>query len=158
MNTTDLSAMHDIIVPPFQSSYWPLALGYWLVLISLVILIVGCTIFFIYYTKKYRARTQALKELKLMSHQELSVYSALIKRVAIHYYGRESIARLSGKTWLKQLKSWAPQTQHPTLETLFSERYQPQHQPSMNLVELQPLFKKIIIQCSKKKGVLHAHS
>ena len=154
---TELPQMHDIILPTFQEHLWPLPIGYWICFITLMILVTGGSIITARYRKKYKARSQALKELKTMHHHELNAYSALTKRVAIHYYGRELIAPLSGQAWLKQLKNWAPTNQHPTLDQLFELRYQKQQSLTKSHTDLQPLFKHIIIQCSKKKGALHAH-
>lgn len=154
---TELPKMHDIILPAFQEPIWPLPISYWICIITLMIIIAVGSFATVRHKKIYKARSQALKELKTMHHYELNAYSALTKRVAIHYYGRESIAQLSGQAWLNQLKSWAPTDQHPTLEQLFELRYQKQQSLTENRTDLQPLFKHIIIQCSKKKGALHAH-
>ena len=49
MNPDPLAQMKDIVVPTFQASYWPLALGYWL----LIAVSIGLVVFGLFtYRKK----------------------------------------------------------------------------------------------------------
>ena len=61
---TDLPQMHDIILPTFQEHLWPLPVGYWIGLITLMVVSIGSAFAVVHYRRKYKARSQALKSSK----------------------------------------------------------------------------------------------
>lgn len=97
-------------------SWWPLAIGWWVVLLVIFLFIV--VIATIYWRKRAFERSwrnSALKALSKMernaSAQETAVsLSELIRRIAIHTYSRKACAGLEGKAWLRWLKEHDPET------------------------------------------------
>ena len=96
-------------------SVWPLAIGWWLVLVAIVLLIAGALI--IYWRKQVFARSwhnsalQALSKIEgdIANREIVFALSPLIRRIAIHRYSRKVCAGLAGKDWLRWLKKHDPQ-------------------------------------------------
>ena len=106
-----LKDLHDIHLPS-PVSFWPPAPGWYLV--ALIVLIS----LFVFSKKSYprlrrfRARKQALKQLKQLQNQlTLDVNAAdivagistLLRRVALLAFSRKQTARLAGREWLQFL-------------------------------------------------------
>ena len=127
MNPTEL-ALRDIHLPP-EISWWPLAWGWWLLIVLAVLGLVAL----VWWWLKRPAHTQqinlsaqasALQELDRIEKQynndplglvrELSV---LLRRIAISLYGRRSVAGLTGITWLQFLDKQGG-------SPVFSQRFQ----------------------------------
>lgn len=127
MNPTEL-ALRDIHLPP-EISWWPLAWGWWLLIVLAVLGLVAM----VWWWLKRPAHTQrinlsaqasALQELDRIEQQysndplglvrELSV---LLRRIAISLYGRRSVAGLTGITWLQFLDKQGG-------SPVFSQRFQ----------------------------------
>ncbi len=100
------------IVLPEPVSYVPQAVGWW-ILLGVVGLLVAWWVYRRYirwYGNRYRR--QALLELAMIKQQlsqkfgrisALAAISALIKRTAIEAFGRSNVAELSGQLWLEFL-------------------------------------------------------
>lgn len=97
-------------------AWWPLAPGWWLVLLGFVGLI--STIFFIRgYQRKRRqdwrfaakAEWLTLRPTDAISHDQVNQLATLLKRIAIQRYGRMTCAGLSGQAWLDWLTTHDPQ-------------------------------------------------
>ncbi len=109
--TAPLAQLKDIHLPE-PVSWWPLALG-WYLLIALVLLLVLCLTYRAY--KRYRyalAKKQALVLLATyQAHYEKernvpltsARISELLRRVALVYFPREQVASLHGEAWLQFL-------------------------------------------------------
>lgn len=106
MNTADPPAQLRDIHLPEPVSWWPPAPGWWIVaLVTLAALILA-----LYLVRRYLRRTRyrrlAIRELEILMAREkdnralLEKISALLRRVAIHAYGRQEVAPLSGTAWL----------------------------------------------------------
>ncbi|MFZ1386057.1 MAG: DUF4381 domain-containing protein [Thiolinea sp.] len=127
MNPTEL-ALRDIHLPT-EISWWPLAWGWWLLIVLAVLGLVAL----VWWWLKRPAHTQqinlsaqasALQELDRIEQQynndplglvrELSV---LLRRIAISLYGRRSVAGLTGITWLQFLDKQGG-------SPVFSQRFQ----------------------------------
>jgi hypothetical protein len=106
-----LQQLKDIHLPPYIGT-WPPAIG-WIILstVCFFILIYGS-----YYWYKQRKQNYAIKFAlkKLKQLEKLSLnnphhiniaeeISTLLRRTALHYFSRSSIAGLTGKSWLKFL-------------------------------------------------------
>lgn len=95
-----LQQLKDINLPE-PISWWPLAIGWWVLGLMCITAIVGI----IWYRKKTRLKRAALAELKRLKQGNradalaLAVpISMLLRRVAIKRYG-QSVAYLTGKAW-----------------------------------------------------------
>jgi len=95
----DFDDMHDIVVSD-SVSWWPLAPGWYVVMILLAIAMVW---YGFQGWKKWKAnqyRRDALRELDGVSPTE---FPSLVKRVAVSVWPREKVATLSGDAWLQFL-------------------------------------------------------
>jgi hypothetical protein len=98
-------------------SWWPLALGWW-ILIAIVLISVGSTVFFVVRKIKYQRSWQykAYKRLASMqtdigaadSKQVLQNLSIEIRKIAMLTTKRESCAGLIGPKWLEWLQQHDP--------------------------------------------------
>lgn len=113
MNGVDpLAQLRDIHLPE-PISWWPPAPGWWLLAIILLAVIAATSHFMRRYIRKNRYRKEALKELKLINENRighstrdiLEQIAILLRRVAIQSCGREAVAPLVGKSWLRFLNS-----------------------------------------------------
>ena len=103
-----LQQLHDIHLP-MPVGMWPLAIGWWVLLILVLLaLIYGVMIAVRYFIRKRAVRT-ALRLLrgyeKACQHSEqwgehLANITLLMKRVAMSYYPRDRVAGLQGEVWL----------------------------------------------------------
>ena len=109
---TEGPELRDIHLPA-DPSFWPLAPGWWL----LIVLSLLATIFLWRFIRSRQQRydgsiPQALHRLEWLATQEkmsdsqmIRQLSILMRRTSMSIYGRESIAGLAGKDWLKFLDS-----------------------------------------------------
>lgn len=98
---------HDIIEPA-PIGWWPLAPGWWLVM-ALLLITLGIAVR--WYWRRQRALAplrQATRELQHIRTQwqqqqdaraSTAALSALLKRVARHYYPHDEVAALTGARW-----------------------------------------------------------
>ncbi len=97
-SASPLDQLKDIHLPD-PVSIWPLAWPWWMLLLTIVI-VVGFTF---YLRKKNTWRRQALSELKLISSENkllcIQQCNRLLKQVALFRFG-SSCAPLSGEKWL----------------------------------------------------------
>lgn len=110
MPQVDLSGLKDIIVP-IRPDFWPLAVGWWIVIIGAVVLVLACIGWFVHYY--FSPLVYAQRELKkLKKHYHSSVIlareiSKLLKRAAILRFSAEKVAVLSDETWARFLSAEA---------------------------------------------------
>lgn len=89
---------------PAPLGWWPLAPGWWAIIVMLLIL--GAGFAYWYWRPVMRLRRIALRELKNLAHhthddmQLAASLQDLMRRYAIAVYGREKVAGLSGDNWL----------------------------------------------------------
>lgn len=124
-----LQALRDIHLPP-PISFWPPALGWYL--LALVIIVVGMFIgiSIIKYLRRTKARRIALEELNLLEKEYLqnnnaemvlSTLSQLLRRVALAYYPRKKVAGLHGERWLEFLDETGKSTTFQTEGSLLAK-------------------------------------
>ena len=104
-----LDQLKDIHIPS-DVSWWPLAIGWWLVAFIMLALVISLLILF----KRYRKKTLLLKvglepldqlvaDQSLSAQDWLNELSILLRRIAINVNGRSDIAGLVGNDWLAYL-------------------------------------------------------
>jgi len=96
-----LDNLHDIIVPP-AIGFFPLAPGWYIVLLLLLSLLFHFGYRYYQAYKKEQYRRDAQEELEALNDKNRENSIALLglaKRVGISAYGRESIAKLYGNMW-----------------------------------------------------------
>ncbi len=92
---------------PQEPGFWPMAWGWWMVAVLIIIAIAGGIFLFSKFKKRNEAKRIALNQLK--QTQSLKDAMLLLRQAALSYFPREHIASLSGTEWYvfldKQLKA-----------------------------------------------------
>jgi hypothetical protein len=106
-----LNELHDIHVPP-PISWWPLAPGYFLLIMIIVLTSIGIGLHY-RYRRARQIKKASLRELTnyqntYNQHPEQAAViaaqiSLLLKQVALLYYPRDVVASLQGDAWLRFL-------------------------------------------------------
>jgi hypothetical protein len=151
----DEVVLKDIHLPP-SPSFWPPALGWW-ILLALFIGIFGISFskFYSAYRKKLRKRRQhknILSKLKSFekklkknpSNQIIAEINILLRQLSVNYYPRSSIANLTGYDWLNFLDK-SGQTQGFTKgagRILIEAPYKSGETENLNLDEFIVLIRK----------------
>jgi hypothetical protein len=126
MNEQVLQNLKDVHLPD-AIGYWPLAVGWYVVIGLCLLLIFGTTIFVIQYRRKTKAQRLAIKRLKEIevSYRDAMDASAtayqlnmLLKQVSFAYFPRAAIAPLFGEPWLQFLgePEWGKQLSELTYQ------------------------------------------
>ena len=141
MNPEDLLAQLRNLDTPAELSWWPPALGWW-VLASLVLAgIIG----FIWVTIRDYRKGAAARDAKVSIEQAHDAYldrepsaasratflqevNAILKRLAARYQGSEEVAGLTGMAWRSYLAEVAPELNATELEPFVSAIYEAQPQ------------------------------
>ncbi len=101
-DSTSLNRLHDLALPP-KISWWPLAPGWYVVLLILLLLVLR-TIWQAWTKWKANAyRREALKELARADNA--SSVAEILRRTALAVAPRSEIAELTGEDWLKWLST-----------------------------------------------------
>ncbi|MEE9397253.1 MAG: DUF4381 domain-containing protein [Methylococcales bacterium] len=99
--------LRDIHLPD-PIGWWPPAPGWWIAF-GLLIFSVLSVLLVLKRLRRYKVRKTAAKQLALLRQtqipvkEKISSLSALLRRVAITAYPRESVASLTGSAWLQFL-------------------------------------------------------
>jgi len=117
MDSDPLGALADIHLPE-EVGFWPLAPGWWLVLAVLLGLAIWGLVVLGRRLHRLRLRHAAVTELehcraRLQSAADtetaridfLSEVNAVLRRVALAHYPRNTVAGLTGREWLEFLRS-----------------------------------------------------
>jgi len=152
----NLDRLHDI-VPASTPSWWPLAPGWYLLIVLLLLIAAWKSYRGWRHYRRNRYRRAALEELAAMrgasTGVELERLSGLLKRTALHAYPRSQVAALSGPQWQRFLnghcegepfdgEAWA---------LLESSAYRPSSAAEMNT---QLLFERVRIWIERHRGEL----
>ena len=131
----ELAELKDIHLPP-GVSMWPLAIGWYVVTITILMLLAFSMYRLIKWFQYNKPKKQALKllgQLKTSSdtQSKLTQIALLLKRVAIRYHGIDKVAKLSGNRWIDFLNKtsktppiFTAQTTELLLKTLYQNRPQ----------------------------------
>lgn len=126
------SQLHDIVTPP-PVSWWPLAPGWWLLFAAVLLASTIASHHMWHAYKRHRQRQQLLNELSelQLQYQEqplqyLQKLSQFLRAIAINFYGREIIARLTNRQWLLFLSrvTGCDDFQGPAGQLLLQQPYQ----------------------------------
>ncbi len=126
-NNPALAALKDIQTPE-AIGHWPLAYGYWLILVIIVTSLIIISILLIKRHKHHAAKREALTQLALLDSEspQLAIkVNVLLKRSIMSYLPREQVASLDGQKWYQWLEQQVKQPD-TNLTMLLSKRYQPQ--------------------------------
>jgi hypothetical protein len=142
----DTLPLRDIKLPD-PVSWWPLAPGWYLLFILILVLISGLIISIYRHYKKQQPKREALVLLKAYKKEYESnndsvkgamAIGELLRRVALVYYPRETVASLHGDDWITFLNKTAKNIDFKPLASLLLEL------PFKNKydVDINPLFVK----------------
>lgn len=104
--------IRDIHLPD-PVSWWPPALGWWLVMLLIFALLVGFA-WYLKRRKRFEVKKQALRELdelyrRYQHNNDANIFvkdlSVLLRRICISQYPPQLVAGLTGRQWLKYLDS-----------------------------------------------------
>jgi len=113
MPTAQLTDIHSLDA----ISWWPLAPGWWLLLVSFLLVILGLWIWYYRHTvskcqKDWRKDAliewQTIPPSPLPTRVQVEQLAILIRRIAMQRYGRHSCAGLTGNQWLAWLSQHDP--------------------------------------------------
>ncbi|NVK55923.1 MAG: DUF4381 domain-containing protein [Alteromonadaceae bacterium] len=100
-----LAQLHDIQTPQ-GVDWWPLAWGWWVIMVALIALVVISVCLWVKHVRFNRARREAIT-----MHQQLSKdahYPAqanqILKRVTLHYFAASASAAVYGQHWQQFLQ------------------------------------------------------
>ncbi|WOG26022.1 DUF4381 domain-containing protein [Endozoicomonas sp. 8E] len=97
---------------PDPVSFWPLAPGWWLSAVLIIVVVTLTTLFLVRYVRRNRYRRQARKQAHIIfsayqNHQNSLQFAndcnRLLKQTALHAYPAEQVAALHGAPWLEFL-------------------------------------------------------
>ncbi|MCL1068660.1 DUF4381 domain-containing protein [Shewanella olleyana] len=130
MNTAQtnpaLSQLEDIVLPE-QISQLPIAPGFWILALLIIVAIIATVIKFNHHRRYHVPRKAALAEFELLSissPQYAVDINTLLKRVAMSYFPRAEFAKLDGELWYAWLGLRLPQNEAEQLSELLKKRYQ----------------------------------
>lgn len=124
-NVASLADLRDIHMPP-PVGIWPLAPGWYGVIILAILALAGVLIGLYYRYPHLLVKRQAQRLLKQYKQdfwvskntdEACSKVSSLLKRVAIAYFPRSEVAGLQGQAWLNFLNSTASNIDFKAVET-----------------------------------------
>jgi len=113
--------LRDIHLPD-AVSWWPPAIGWWL--LPVVLIMTAAAVYLLIKHRRKRNPQPAYKKIALQELQkirqdfnqkeasitQLRAISTLLRRIALCYLPRESVASLTGKKWVDQLNQLTPDT------------------------------------------------
>ena len=149
-----LEQLRDIHLPD-TPGLWPLAPGWWLLIILSVTLIAAITLFIIRYRTKNRYRKLANQEAdQLMqdlqtsnSEQSEKRYfeqaMALLKRTSLHRSPSDKMAAMSANHYLEQLNQHCkkPVFSEQVCDQIAESIYKPQSQPNIDIQHFHQMMK-----------------
>jgi hypothetical protein len=83
-------------------SIWPLAWGWWAIIIATIVLIAVITLLTVTYRSKRKIKRKALIAINKISENELHALRklhAVLRAAVMHYYPEEDVSKLHGEAW-----------------------------------------------------------
>jgi len=126
-SAVDLSQLRDIHLPD-PVSWWPPAIGWWL-LVLFTIMLVAVAFWFYRNWRRQHWRREALAELAAIEkndndHEQLKQLSVLLRRIMMTREPRLQVASLTGSQWLAALNKSGGKLELPPA-LLIESPYQP---------------------------------
>ena len=128
---------------PHSIDWWPLAIGWWLLIFAIILL----AILAYYWCRKTRLKKEAMRLFKVIKkdwsiaknqQQTIKDLSILLRRLNLAYYPNQNIAGLSGKQWLKHLDQGLKTNQFS--QGIGKILLDAPYQANIDKIELKPLF------------------
>ena len=94
-------------------SIWPLAWGWWVIIVLVILVMVSIVWFVAAYIRKHQFKRRALQAVNNIVNDEpqaLANLHAVLRRAAIHYFGSKEINSLQGEAWQRFLQDKAKRT------------------------------------------------
>jgi hypothetical protein len=121
-NLADISVGNEV-------SYWPLAWGWWVLIVLVCLASIAAAYAIIMYRQKRRIKRKALRTLQAMSLTESSALEDIhnvLRAACIHYYPDKNVSAMHGQSWLQFLcaQHELKDAQKNTLRLLSQSLYQ----------------------------------
>lgn len=116
--------LYDIVLP-VEPSFWPLAIGWWLVIAIALIAITFTTTSIIKHLKYWKIKRLAQR--KLYDCTSCDDINQLLKQVAIYYCTQQDIGPMRNAQWTKFLMCNLTANQQETLSNIHQALYRPNH-------------------------------
>lgn len=151
-----LEKLRDIHAPA-PVGWWPLAPGWYLLLVMLILAVCGILFFVLRRVANSRAKRQALQLLLSYEQQYQQVpnsqlttahVSELLRRVALVYFPREAVAGLQGEAWIMFLNNTSKGLD---FSKVYHELLEMPYQPKTS-GDLQALFRLARTWISQRRG------
>ncbi|GLR72027.1 DUF4381 domain-containing protein [Agaribacter marinus] len=118
-----LDQLSDIQTPD-AVSWWPLATGYWVLLVAMILLVILLSVSIIKYRNKRKTRNEAIRQIQALDEQS-STFSLsmqhILKLTIQHYLPNETITSWHSKQWETLLHSGKSSVTKPELaNTLYA--------------------------------------
>jgi len=98
----DLSGLKDIHLPE-QPTFFPQAIGWWIVLFFLLVVFLGGLFgYYKYYTSPKQYALRLLRQIMMQKISDIDILidlGKLLKRIALIVFPRSEVASLSGQEW-----------------------------------------------------------
>ena len=105
-----LDQLKDIHLPQ-EVGLWPLAWGWWLLIVVIVMAVIAGVIYLVKRHRKHQAKRQTVKALVALSESSEhwpQQINSLLKRVAMVYFPTGSVEQLHSSNWVNFLLSQLP--------------------------------------------------
>ncbi len=101
-----LAKLKDVHLPA-EVSWWPLAIGWWLLIFFFISALVAFIIYRVHQTKKFRLSKIAIKEIEAVASSDdedwLIQLEVLLKRVSLGHFPKQQVASLTQDSWIQFL-------------------------------------------------------
>lgn len=119
--------LHDI-VDNYSTSWWPLAWGWWLIVLVVAGALTAAAFLLYKRHQKQRPKRLALAALQQPAHS-ISDLNLRLKQAALLYYPRDQVANLHGDSWFTFLTNSLPEQRRAEFKQAFIEYSYVQYQP-----------------------------
>jgi len=118
---------------PAEPSAWPLAWGWWLIILITLGALIACGLGLYRYQIKRRAKQQALN--KLAQCQSVSEAHNILRQAAMSYFPRQQVAALTGQAWYQFLDGQLSQSQFAPQQARWEQALYRENSADRELIE-----------------------